>query len=195
MGWKFWKMNETPQEVKDSVDTIREDIASFDGKLEMLTEQMKKMTRVQFKMAKNMEDSFMEFKSDIQEKNVQQVFRKQLDQYEINQQQLTGCFIQLLDEMDHLATGLTDEQRALRQLLEGWTHTISASLQGVGIHEVDVLGKVFDPTVAEAMGTVEQNESDGMLVPYQVMQVLTRGFVDENQRLLRKAKVVTLKET
>lgn len=194
MGWKFWRVNETPQVLEESVVDIRNEVLSLDEKLDTVTDQMKKVTRVQFKMAKQMEESFAEIKSDIQEQKEGMETRAQVERYEKSQDQLVRQFIQFLDEMDHLTTALNDEQQAWHQLLEEWTRSILVNLKTIGIHELEVFGKVFDPTVAEAIGTVDLDPSeDVQAVPYQVMKVIKRGFIDEQHCLIRKAQVVTLK--
>lgn len=194
MNWNFFKAKEKAI-VEDQVQNLREDVAGLDEKVESTNEQIKKLARLQFKMVKNMEDGFEEMKSGFQTQNEQVDFKSQIDEFLTNQNQLVQHFIRLLDEMDHISAGLNDGQEAWLRLLEEWSRTTVRTLNDVGIHELDVLGKGFDPTLSEALGTVDKDPQDPTSpVPYQVMRVLKRGFGDNKGNLIRKAQVVTLKE-
>ncbi|MBE1556738.1 nucleotide exchange factor GrpE [Sporosarcina limicola] len=194
MSWKFWKVKEK-NAVDVQIEYIRKDISSLDEKVEVTNEQIKRLTRLQFKSAKSMEEEFEEIKSSLQTQKEQANLISQVDEYANKQHHLIQHFIRLLDEMDHISAGLNDGQEAWRQLLEEWSRNLVRSLNEVGIHELDVLGEGFNPTVSEAMETVEIDSLDPTpRVPYQIVEVLKRGFVDDKENLIRKAQVVTVKE-
>ncbi|WP_019413483.1 nucleotide exchange factor GrpE [Paenisporosarcina sp. TG20] len=195
MSWKIWRLKEkNPVDVQ--IEYIRKDVSSLDEKIEATNEQIKRLTRLQFKSAKTMEEEFEKIKSSLHAQKEQDNLISQLDEYANKQQHLIEHLIRLLDEMDHISSGLNDGQESWRQLLEEWSRNLVGSLNEVGIHELNVLGEGFDPKLSEAMKSVEIDSLDQATmgtVPYQVVEVLKRGFVDDKNNLIRKAQVVTVK--
>ncbi|MFZ5651840.1 MAG: nucleotide exchange factor GrpE [Bacillota bacterium] len=114
---------------------------------------------------------------------------------------LTGVIIGQLDDIDFVCAGLQGEGREnWRKLLRPWGDRLLAALAEVGVYEVDVIGRTFDPQLAESIGAVARDssagggETSGPRVPYEVVEVVKRGFVLSDGRLLRKAQVITVRE-
>lgn len=94
--------------------------------------------------------------------------------------------------------------KPVRPLLEQWAGQIVIALARAGIHETEHLGRSFDPEWAESIGTaapvpreaiaVSGDGQDRSYVPYEVVEVVRRGFVGNDGRLLRKARVITVRE-
>ena len=103
-------------------------------------------------------------------------------------------YILWLDDIDLIYDNLNGEgQEYWVGLLKNWQKQISKSLEVVGIYEIDILGKSFNSVIAEAVST-KKRESNGDGIPYQVVDVLQRGYILKDGRLLRKAKVITIEE-
>lgn len=68
-----------------------------------------------------------------------------------------------------------------------WLKQATAALEKMGFIEIPVLGKLFDPKVAQAVGTVVDTEHP----PYVVVEVVERGYLRADQ-LWRRAAVITV---
>lgn len=98
-----------------------------------------------------------------------------------------------LDEMDRACAGLKNKgNNAWQLLLQQWRQRIITALAEMGIREVDVLGKTFEPQVAECVGVVPGMPASA--VPYEVAEVVKRGFANSEGIILRKAQVITYGE-
>lgn len=101
-----------------------------------------------------------------------------------------------LDDMDAVCSRLQGtEHEAWRHLLTTWSEQLLSTLALANIHELKLLGASFDPQWCEAIGTLPRPDgSETATVPYQIVEVVKRGFIDGNGKLLRKAQVITLEE-
>ena len=128
-----------------------------------------------------------------------------------------------LDDLDHIFTGLGGAMKETWQpVLQGWAQRIVTALAEMGIYEIKVLGQTFDPQIAEGVGVkdrpkkIEARELDEteieateieatemearglgtthFHVPYEVAEVVKRGFSSAEGQLLRKAQVITFQE-
>jgi molecular chaperone GrpE (heat shock protein) len=108
--------------------------------------------------------------------------------------------VRLLDMLDQLDIVLQGREAGMdeswRQLIEEWQRLLLNALDGVGLSEVEVLGRRFDPKTAEAIGVVDWESSWAAQFPhpepYLVVRVVRRGFLDAAGGVYRKARVVTL---
>lgn len=192
MNWKFWKRKQIEEQGSARDDMLKEEIASLQEQLGKLEEQMNKIVRLQFKTGKNTEEKLGELGSSLS------LLTKESElvrQYKNREETIANHIIRLIDELDHVSSGLNDTEQKWQTVLTQWTNTSIKSLEEIGIYQLNVLGKAFDPTIAEALQTVEKKELvSPSEVPYEVIQVIQRGYISENGKLIRKARVVTIKE-
>lgn len=103
-------------------------------------------------------------------------------------------YIQWLDDIDLIYDKLNVQgQEHWISLFKNWQSQILKALEVVGIFEIDIIGKGFNPTISESVGT-KKKEENKEYQPYEVVDILQRGFVFNDGTLLRKAKVITIDE-
>ncbi len=97
----------------------------------------------------------------------------------------------LMDWVDELSvigqkTSLDDPWYEVHR---AWLRQAESVLDDLGYVAIPVLGRIFDATVAEAVGTVDDT---GQAPPYTVMEVVRRGYRLKGQ-LWRRAEVITVR--
>lgn len=191
MKFKFW--NRKVKEIEDpQIKDLQETTTDIHTQVENLSDQVKKMTRMQFKSSKNMEEKIDHLGSVLA---VQSKQHDLIDRYEKQQASFMGNMIELRDELDHVSSGIKESERAWQVLLDQWSKTIEKILREIGVYELHVIGQTFNPEVAESLQTVARDSLHvPPEVPYQIVAVIKRGYVSENGQLIRKAKVVTVEE-
>jgi molecular chaperone GrpE len=96
-----------------------------------------------------------------------------------------------LPVLDNLERALQFDQTGGEKLRGGIEQTLrgfEAVLAGEGVKSIDVKGKPFDPTIAEAIGTMPANGAPDDTV----VEVAEKGYTIGNE-LLRPAKVLVAK--
>ena len=96
-------------------------------------------------------------------------------------------FLPVLDNLERAlqsSAGGDGLRNGIEQTLKGF----EAVLAGEGVNPIDVKGKPFDPSVAEAIGTMPGGGTDDDVV----MEVAEKGYSIGDQ-LLRPAKVIVAK--
>ena len=172
-------------------------LAELREKTEGIGEQLAKLARFQYK-----------FKQE--QLGLVQALADGLDRLERNQlaesareeeraetlRALVKRLVKWLDDLDgfglYLGQGGEPEAAAWRSLLEQWREQVREALLLAGLQEIPVLGRVFDPGLMEAIGTVPMDALDPPArVPYLVVRVVRRGYARAG-RLYRKAQVITV---
>jgi molecular chaperone GrpE (heat shock protein) len=156
-----------------------------------LSEQITKLTRMQYKTTQQLQGQLEGIRSQID--NIQQA---QAEGDANPFYTLIEKNIRWLDDIDQLCIRLEGKETDMwQQTLRAWAEQLLSALAENGIHEIHVLGKPFQPQLAEAIGTVplpDESGKEATHVPYQVMEVVRRGFAYQDGRILRKAQVITL---
>src|SRR5690625_447770 len=184
MNWKFWNREKKKKEALQW-SGLQEEMTNLRSDVETLGSQIKKMTRIQMKSTKNTEEKIDNLESMITMQDRQQG----------RQQVFVEEIIRLLDEFDHVLSGIKESEHVWRDLLEQWSATLIQSLEKTGVYELEVIGETFNPEVEEAIQTVGTDTLPfPPNVPYQVVTIINRGYVSKNGKLIRKAKVVTVRE-
>jgi len=128
------------------------------------------------------------------------------NQLQLKEKQITllaKAIIKQLDDLDYIRQSLKNDARnKWWQMLEQWALALVQALAEVGIMEMDLYGKSFNPRQAEAIATITKaeaikmcpNSKENALLPYQVMAIIRRGFVTSEGHILRKAQVITIQE-
>jgi len=191
MRFQFWKRKEKEKEDLQ-IKELQEATSHIHTQMGNLGDQITKMARMQFKSTKNMEEKIDDLGSRLAVQNKRDDL---IDRYEKQQDFFMGNMIDLLDELDHVSSGIKESEQAWQALLDQWSRTIEKCLREMGINELNVIGQTFNPEIAESLKTVVKDTLYIQPeVPYQIIAVIKRGYVSEKGRLIRKAKVVTVEE-
>ena len=204
MGW-FWKEKKKASSEMEAIIKLSEQNSDLEEQCRLLAEQLTKLSRLQFKTSKDTHG-----KLDLLNESIGSIVKRQDvddEKREIREAQLEETSLALINWLDDLdlvySRLLRDNQDSWKKLLEQWREQIRTQLENLGIHELEVLGSSFDPKVAESIGTVPGSEVDKIdrtnfaaqvTIPYQVVEVVKRGFINANGALLRKAQVITIEE-
>lgn len=186
LNWLFWRKKGKQQE-----EELREQLVEFG-------EQLSKLTRLQYKTGQDIQLKIDRI-GDSLESVKQDSVNSQKDQLVIE------ALVGWLDDLDYAANSLgnQEEQKAWRQLMERWTQQLLITLASLGVREVDVLGRSYEPRLSESVQTVLWKEWSGtsgffspdrVPAPYEVVSIISRGFWLSDNTLFRKAKVITLRE-
>ncbi|MFZ3101861.1 MAG: nucleotide exchange factor GrpE [Desulfitobacteriaceae bacterium] len=216
MRWKLWtsKNNKTLAQVQELLMPINQHLTFLNqqvtGSLEQMTEigdQVRKFSRLQYKSGQEVQGKFEGLNTRLeamqQWQDAYTIDKAQLDTLEVQIGQVSEILLVWLDDLDLLATSLREQgQEDWLKLLGTWTNQVLQALQINGIGEMQLVGTSFNPTVAEAIGTVvrQSNRTDAMeegvrfFLPYEIAEVVRRGFIYQDGRLLRKAQVITYQE-
>jgi len=191
MKFQFWKKKEKEKE-DPQIKELQEATTDIHTQMGNLSDQIKKLTRMQFKSSKNTEEKIDDLGSLLA---VQSKQNDLIDRYEKQQDFFMENMIDLLDELDHVSSGIKEDDQAWQALLDQWSRTIEKNLREMGVFEQHVMGQTFNPETAESLKTVGKDTLNiRPEVPYQIIAVIKRGYVSEKGRLIRKAKVVTVEE-
>lgn len=191
MNWKFWKRKQAEQEASQLTD-LQAEMKNARTDMQQLSDQMKKMTRMQMKSTKQTEEKIDHLESVVSAQNKE---RELYDIQKNREETIKGNVIRLLDELDHVLSGINEADQSWNALLNQWSTLMVHSLEALDVYQLEVMGETFNPEVAEAIQTVPKDALPfSPEVAYQVITVINRGFVTGKGALIRKAKVVTIKE-
>ena len=217
MRWKLWtsKNNKTLAQVQELLMPINQHLTLLNqqvsGSLEQMTEigdQIRKLGRLQYKSGQDVQGKFEGLNTRLdamqQWQDAYTIDKSQLDTLEQQNGQVSEILLVWLDDLDLLATSLREQgQEGWLKLLGSWTNQALQALQINGICEMQLVGTSFNPTVAESIGTVVrrssrtdaiEEETVRFFLPYEIAEVVRRGFIYHDGRLLRKAHVITYQE-
>ncbi|WP_425058477.1 hypothetical protein SCACP_31300 [Sporomusa carbonis] len=212
MSWLFWKKDRhrefehavgllasQQQEIKDAINEISKRTAENLQQQDEFSGQLAKLTRLQYKSGQEVQAKLEQLAQGLKAvRQWQAEYDAKTDSFiTVSRQReyLLDVLLCQLDEIDMACAGLNDkENNAWQPLLHQWAQRIVAALAELGIYEVDIIGKTFDPQVAIGVGVMPRAPGTAANIPYEVAEVVKRGFVDSEGRLLRKAQVITYQE-
>ncbi|OAT82353.1 nucleotide exchange factor GrpE [Desulfotomaculum copahuensis] len=213
MGWKFWGKNKKPidvlaailpeqlQRMDKTLNALHDRATRNNDQLSEVAAQMNKIARMLYKTGQETHTGIKQLNTGLEALQQWQATHDidaagfSLLKHQV--EHLVAMLIRWLDDIDMIRNRLeTDGQNHWRHLLEQWTEQILAALAETGIQEINILGSSFNPQLAEAIGAVEMPPDEGQDVypPYAVVEVVRRGYITSEGRLLRKAQVITIKE-
>ncbi|UOQ83602.1 nucleotide exchange factor GrpE [Gracilibacillus salinarum] len=194
MNWQFWRKNSDEKENKhDELERLQQQVDELQEHVLKVTDQLKKLSRHQVKTSKNIEEKLDNLPSVLSIQTERDKLSNENNQYQHRQKQQIESHLAMIDEMDHVSSGIKEADKQWEEMLKHWIQTMLTDLKNIGVYEVEVLGKGFDPQLAESMQTVAKSElASTPSVPYQVVEVLKRGFVNEQGKVIRKAQVITV---
>jgi len=216
MNFKFWEKKGKIEEIADATDQLRQQLTKIGEQVTGITAQVagngeqavevgvqvNKLARIQYKTGQEMLGKLDRLAAGMETVQCWQadhaVDVARLNAVEQQNRYLTEVLIRWLDDIDFACAGLRgQDQERWGQLLEQWGNQLLAALAEIGVHEINLLGRTFNPQWAESISTVARGASAGdreILVPYEVAEVIKRGFVHSDGRLLRKGQVITIRE-
>ena len=217
MKWEFWtnKKNKTLAEVQEvlvpinqQLTLLNQQVTGSSEQIMEISEQVRKLGRLQYKSGQDVQGKLEGLSSGLN--GVQQwqvaytVDKSHLDTLEQQIGQVREILLAWLDDLDLLASSLREQgQKEWLSLLRTWNHQVLRALQINGISEMQLVGTSFNPMVAESIGTITresvktakaEEENGRVFLPYEVAEVVKRGFVYQDGTLLRKAQVITYQE-
>jgi len=217
MIWKLWssKKNKTLAQIQELLIPITQQLtllnqqvtSSLEQNAEM-SDQLRKLGRLQYKSGQEVQGKLEGLSTRLDDVRQWQtaytIHRSRLDTLERQFDQVIEILLVWLDDLDLLAISLREQgQEGWLKLLETWTLQILQALKVKGIEEMQLVGTSFNPTLAESIGTVArqpvttapvEEEIVRVSLPYEVAEVVKRGFLDQDGTLLRKAQVITYQE-
>ena len=196
MGWKFWENKQ-----KELL------LESLQSRMTELGDQLSKLTRLQYKTSQDVTGKVEQLNEKVNgllswQSSYDQA-QAAINQLEQREQRTIEALLNWLDDLDYVTAQLQGkDQSAWEQLMLGWAERMIAALAAMGVHEINLLGRSFDPRYAESIQTISAAEWSSRAssdqarphVAYEVVEVTKRGFLHANGRLLRKAQVITLRE-
>lgn len=160
--------------------------------LPALTEQLSKFIRWSYRNQKALAESLHNI-----EQALANVSSEAERQREVGAQQSDNTALRLiawLDDLDALCAPPAEPPAEWISLFSKWAGNLQDALSQYGFDDMDILGKIYDPRQAEALGTThEYDPTDSHPAPYQVVRILRRGLTKDG-RLYRKAQVIVYKE-
>lgn len=212
MSWLFWKqdrqreLNDTVNQLVSQLVEMKTDIAQINERTaeglqqwDEFSGQLAKLTRLQYKSGQETQVKLEQLSQGLAEVHEWQaeygIKAESLNTLARQREYLLNVLLCQLDEIDMASAGIKDkENNTWQPLLNQWSERIIAALAEMAIYEVDVIGKTFDPQVAEGVGGIPRAPETDAAVPYEVAEVVKRGFVSSEGKVLRKAEVITFRE-
>lgn len=201
MKW-FWKNKTEESPGLEAIKQLTAQNNQLQAQCTQLEEQVTKLSRVQYKSSKDIQGKIDDLYGAIFDKGQQE--QQDLQQQLVTSQaRLEGTIqflMQRLDELDLIRAKSVAGEHAWLEMIEQWIQQILRQLQQLGVVELRMLGESFDSKIAEALSTVSLQEVQTSYphfqvqahIPYQVVEVLKRGFTLEDGVLVRKAQVITI---
>ena len=114
------------------------------------------------------------------------------DLYQYGHQNLVKDLLSTVDNLDraisHARESASGDFESFLQGVELVQRELMGTLEAHSVHEIEALGKTFDPALHEAMTLLP----DATVAPNTVIEVLQKGYVLRD-RLLRPARVIVAK--
>ncbi|OFV71662.1 nucleotide exchange factor GrpE [Acetobacterium wieringae] len=209
MNWKFWEQQKPLEDDRlgSISDGLKQLLAATNGQqfeqLEMQikenAEMINRLSRLQYKMGQELINKVTPIYDNLGD--VTLLCQKgqaatELAIRENSNQMLVSTLIDSIDTIDgvmqNTCGNIPDEWRTFLKTIQ-----ISEldGLARVGIRELELLGSSFNPIFAEAVEVRAIDQLTGQnkaMRPYEVIEVLRRGFIDGEGKVVRKAQVITL---
>lgn len=174
-----------------ALDNPSAETSDAGASLPALTEQLSKFIRWSYRNQKVLAESLHNI-----EQALANVSSEAERQREVGAQQSDNTALRLiawLDDLDALCATPAEPPAEWSSLFSKWAGNLQDALSQYGFDDMDILGKIYDPRQAEALGTTHECDRDSHPAPYQVVRILRRGLTKDG-RLYRKAQVIVYKE-
>lgn len=205
-----WNKRKEPSAQLEALQRLEEAMRGQHELNQTIQEQLGKLARLQYRSGQEtsaqLEKLGEQIRKDAERTAAEAEIRREQAARENVMQRMSDKAIAWLDDLDAVIGRLHGEELAAwSKLLRMWSGQITDMLALADIHELQVLGSAFDPGRCEAVATRPRElsgsapagfgeKSAEAIIPYQVVEVVRRGFATGNGTLLRKAQVITLEE-
>lgn len=203
MNWKFWQ-NDDHKIILEEVEKLTEKVNSMEEKINDLDKSEKKMNRLQYKQNQDLFKKIDEISQLVNQQSLDQELisklKSRVDSYSLNIENSSKKIIELIDEFDLIKRGLDSDENSWSNLLKNWSQRLLKLLEQNDIYQLNLKDKEFDPRWAEALTTVnsealtEYPQQDSNYNNNQIVEVIKRGYQDQEDNILRKSQVVVYKE-
>lgn len=207
MNWLFWKKGSSKKDklLLNKVKEMEDKLTNLESTVSELNTNNKQMTRLQYKYNQEIKKALDRLNKRFEEQQKSEEQFSKLVNYIENYRSIIDNNIEtlvgIIDEIDLIRQGLNEDEGSWSQILEKWTNKLLELLEKQDIYEIDLLGRQFDPRVAEAISTLSKKEieqemkgTSSIYKNYDIVEVLKRGYRNSNGDLIRKASVITFKE-
>jgi len=211
LNWKFWNRTKSLEVDKlEQISKCLEQLVSeknqnsdtlIEEKLAENIEQVNRLSRLQYKTGQDIMNKVTPIYENLG--NLTTLCQKGCETLEIRSLEnrnliLVGSLLKTIDSIDGV---LKNDQQKISEEWRTFLMTLQESalegLKKIGIGEVEVMGVTFNPTFAESVGvkTLDQLEDQNRNYhPYEVIEVLYRGFINGEGQVIRKAQVISIKQ-
>lgn len=194
-----WEQQKTKNYFSEKIETMlnssQQEFSRINQIISQNEEQFKKNTRLCFKNHQELMTKLNE-QASINQK-VEQLLALN-GKKEKQLQNIAQGVIEFLDSIDQVAQGLSKQDFAWAPIIKHWQKQQLQMLANLNIYEMSLRGEIFNAQKAVALKTVNPAEvinfNHNEIKPYQIVDVIKRGFVDRNNNVIRKAQVITVRE-
>jgi molecular chaperone GrpE (heat shock protein) len=184
------------EQISNKAKEIEDKLINLENAVSELGINYKQMSRLQYKYSQEIEKLITVFEQRLADQSRINELEKYIYSYRDIINNNVETLIEIIDEFDLIRQGLDEDRNNWNQVLEKWTDTLLKLIKKQDTFEIDLLGKQFDPRLAEAVSTVSQNEieCDDIYSNHDIVRVLKRGYKNIEDYVIRKASVITFKE-
>jgi molecular chaperone GrpE (heat shock protein) len=204
MNWKFWQ-NDDQKKLLEKIEKLTEKVNSMEEKINDLDKSEKKMNRLQYKHNQDLFKKIDELSQLVNQQSLDQELisklKSRVDNYSLNVENSSKKIIELIDEFDLIIRGLDSDENSWSNLLKNWSQRLLKILEQNDIYQLKLKDKEFDPRRAEALTIVNSEtlteysqQQDSNYNNNQIVEVIKRGYQDQEDNILRKSQVVVYKE-
>lgn len=196
----FWnKKNEQALQIKAVQELEETLLVQSKEQSQISNELVSKLTRMQYKNFQEIQHKLERMEKQLLGMNdwhESEAVRKQgANDQAWKMKTMAENMFRWLDDMDALQARMdAANDTSWARLLEQWSTQLAATLAIADIHELQVLGTSFDPQWSESIGTRARKPNVNANIPYEILEVVRRGFMSGDGTLIRKAQVITWKE-
>ncbi len=181
MKWP-WEANRRP--VPAAPPTSDEPTAGIEASLANMSSQLARFGRLQYKGTTELLAALQQVEATLERHTRREAELVVLAEQRESARHSLVAWLDSLDAVDEM------HDSPFGPLFQEWRAELVEALGRLGLAELSVLGRPFDPEWADGVSTVAPGDADGT-PPYAVVQVVRRGF-REGDRIYRKARVVTV---
>jgi len=174
------KGQEKEQELKEEVQEVKEELKEEERKIRELEEKVAKLEQI----ARVSNQRYVEVQRELE--LFKERYRRDLEeQIKYGYEKFAREILEVVDNFERAFESLSEDMTSMLKGFELIYKELKKILEKYGIREIEVLGKEFDPYLAEAV----DREPRGDVPPNTVIKVVRKGYTIHD-RILRPAKVI-----
>ncbi|MCK8825746.1 nucleotide exchange factor GrpE [Fuchsiella alkaliacetigena] len=184
----------------NKLEILEERLEDLHNKVVEIDNNSKQMIRLQYKNNQDLAKKLKSIENRIKEEGSQADKVKELEEEIQKERSIANenidFLISFVDEIDLITSKISNDQDRWRQLLEKWREQILKKLSKQGVYEVKLANTEFNPRLAEAIDTLNEDDlAEGEEYNnYEIVKIFKRAYRDEQGEIIRKAIVNIFKE-